>query len=104
MQRFHLDSCVAIPPKVLETYKSLKTTRIRGTTSPQLYWAESANNIGLRDTPEGIQVSDMSKFALQKKMEAAGQPKVAVEFQDNLAPASKKLKMEEVQVLNSGLI
>lgn len=56
MQRFHFESCVAIPPKVLHTYKGLKTTRPRGVGSPQSYWDKSAREIGLLDTSEGIQV------------------------------------------------
>lgn len=57
MQRFHFESCVAIPPKVLHTYKSLKTTRPRGMGSPQSYWDKSAHEIGLADTENGIQVT-----------------------------------------------
>lgn len=57
MQRFHFESCVAIPPKVMHTYKSLKTTRPRGRGSPQSYWDKSARDIGLVDTPQGIQVA-----------------------------------------------
>ncbi|KAL3815981.1 hypothetical protein ACHAXA_005190 [Cyclostephanos tholiformis] len=57
MQRFHFESCVAIPPKVLQTYKSLKTTRPRGQGSPQSYWDKSAHEIGLADTKNGIQVT-----------------------------------------------
>jgi len=57
MQRFHFESCVAIPPKVLQVYKSLKTTRPRGVGSPQSYWDKSAREIGLVDTEEGIQVN-----------------------------------------------
>jgi len=59
MQRFHFESCVAIPPKVLHAYKSLKTTRPRGVGSPQSYWDKSAREIGLVDTVDGIQVCGM---------------------------------------------
>ena len=57
MQRFHFESCVAIPPAVLHTYKSLKTTRPRGKGSPQSYWDKSARDIGLVDTEDGIQIT-----------------------------------------------
>lgn len=57
MQRFHFESCVAIPPRVLHTYKSLKTTRPRGVGSPQSYWDKSAHEIGLADTENGIQIA-----------------------------------------------
>jgi len=57
MQRFHFENCVAIPPRVLHAYKSLKTTRPRGQGSPQSYWDRSARDIGLVDTGDGIQVS-----------------------------------------------
>jgi hypothetical protein len=57
MQRFHFESCVAIPPAVLQTYKSLKTTRPRGKGSPQSYWDKSARDIGLVDTEDGIQIT-----------------------------------------------
>jgi len=74
MQRFHFESCVAIPPKVLHTYKSLKTTRPRGVGSPQSYWDKSAREIGLVDTAEGIQVN--VEEGGDKKLE--GQKKSAV--------------------------
>jgi len=57
MQRFHFENCVAIPPRVLHAYMSLKTTRPRGQGSPQSYWDRSARDIGLVDTGNGIQVS-----------------------------------------------
>lgn len=57
MQRFHFENCVAIPPRVLHAYKSLKTTRPRGQGGPQSYWDRSARDIGLVDTGDGIQVS-----------------------------------------------
>lgn len=57
MQRFHFESCAAIPPRVLHAYKSLKTTRPRGQGSPQSYWDRSARDIGLVDTDDGIQVA-----------------------------------------------
>jgi len=56
MQRFHFESCIAIPPHVLQTYKSLKTTRPRGVGSPQSYWDKSARDIGLVDSEEGIKM------------------------------------------------
>ena len=70
MQRFHFEACVAIPPKVLATYKALKTTRPRGVGSPQGYWDVSARNIGLVDSSSGIQVGEnggMDKLLMQKK-------------------------------------
>ena len=77
MQRFHFESCVAIPPKVLHMYKSLKTTRPRGVGSPQSYWDRSAREIGLIDTEEGIQVNVMSggqsRLEMQKKSTVTGQ-------------------------------
>jgi len=84
MQRFHFESCVAIPPKVLRTYKGLKTTRPRGVGSPQSYWDRSARDIGLVDTEEGIQVDTASaaapggvgggegRLAMQKKSPVTG--------------------------------
>jgi len=70
MQRFHFEACVAIPPKVLAEYKSLKTTRPRGVGSPQGYWDKSAREIGLVDSPNGIQVGEeggKEKMARQRK-------------------------------------
>ena len=73
MQRFHFESCVAIPPKVLDTYRSLKTTRPRGVGSPQSYWDKSARDIGLVDSTNGIQVSEGdAKFEKQRKSVATG--------------------------------
>jgi len=76
MQRFHFESCVAIPPKVLHTYKSLKTTRPRGVGSPQSYWDKSAREIGLIDTEDGIQVNVQeggeTRLGRQKKSVATG--------------------------------
>jgi len=76
MQRFHFESCVAIPPKVLQAYKSLKTTRPRGVGSPQSYWDKSAREIGLIDTEEGIQINDQDggkeKLEKQKKSIVTG--------------------------------
>ena len=69
MQRFHFEACVAIPPKVLAAYKSLKTTRPRGVGSPQGYWDKSARDIGLVDSSCGIQVGPggMDQLLKQKK-------------------------------------
>lgn len=76
MQRFHFESCVAIPPRVLHVYKSLKTTRPRGVGSPQSYWDKSAREIGLVDTEEGIQVNvkegDEKQFERQRKSAITG--------------------------------
>lgn len=75
MQRFHFESCVAIPPKVLHAYRSLKTTRPRGVGSPQSYWDQSARDIGLVDSKNGIQVSsddDGGKFEMQRKSVVTG--------------------------------
>lgn len=76
MQRFHFESCVAIPPRVLHVYKSLKTTRPRGVGSPQSYWDKSAREIGLVDTGEGIQVNvkegGKERFEKQRKSAITG--------------------------------
>lgn len=73
MQRFHFESCVAIPPKVLDAYRSLKTTRPRGVGSPQSYWDKSARDIGLVDSKNGIQVSEgYAKFEKQRKSFVTG--------------------------------
>lgn len=57
MQRFHFEACTVIPETMKVAYKSLKTTRPRGQGSPQAYWIESANEMGLMDTNEGIRLS-----------------------------------------------
>ncbi|KAK1749171.1 hypothetical protein QTG54_001110 [Skeletonema marinoi] len=70
MQRFHFESCVAIPPKVVAEYKSLKTTRPRGVGSPQGYWDKSAREIGLVDSPNGIKIGEeegMETMVKQRK-------------------------------------
>jgi hypothetical protein len=73
MQRFHFESCVAIPPKVLHAYRSLKTTRPRGVGSPQSYWDQSARDIGLVDSKYGIQLADGDvKFEMQRKSVVTG--------------------------------
>ena len=74
MQRFHFESCVAIPPKVLAEYKSLKTTRPRGVGSPQGYWDKSAREIGLVDSSTGIKIGeeDGKKAMLKQRKGATG--------------------------------
>eukprot|EP00986_Skeletonema_menzelii_P013929 scaffold8631_cov145-Skeletonema_menzelii.AAC.4 len=67
MQRFHFESCVAIPPKVLAEYKSLKTTRPRGVGSPQGYWDKSAREIGLVDSTTGIKIGEEDAMKKQRK-------------------------------------
>lgn len=62
MQRFHFEKCVAVPPKVLQTYKSLKATKTQGVMSPQSYWESSAREIGLVDANEGVQ--EMSRVVV----------------------------------------
>lgn len=69
MQRFHFESCTAIPPSVLRVYKSLKTTRPRGMGSPQSYWDKSAREMGLIDSEKGIQLSPDSKVLSGKAFE-----------------------------------
>jgi len=59
MQRWHFESCDAIPQKVLHNYNSLKTTIPRGGVSPQSYWDKSAREIGLVDTADGIRLCGM---------------------------------------------
>jgi len=61
MQRFHFESCSAIPEDMKQTYKSLKTTRPRGVGSPQEYWIISARKLGLIDTPRGIRLASCVK-------------------------------------------
>jgi len=56
MQRFHFEACTAIPPEMKRIYKSLKTTRPRGVGSPQLYWIESAKELGFVDSSHGIKM------------------------------------------------
>ena len=89
MQRFHFECCIAIPPKVLHMYRTLKTTRPRGVGSPQSYWDRSAHEIGLMDTEFGIQAvscnasegrddvaasgdEDVGRLILQKKSLVSG--------------------------------
>lgn len=60
MQRFHFEACESIPTKMKLTYRALKTTRPRGMGSPQQYWIQSANDLGLVDTDKGIR-HDASK-------------------------------------------
>ena len=70
MQRFHFESCPAIPPKILAEYKALKTTRPRGVGSPQGYWDKSARDIGLVDSSSGIKIGEedgMKSLVKQKK-------------------------------------
>ena len=62
IQRFHFEKCVAVPPKVLQTYKSLKATKTQGVMSPQSYWESSAREIGLVDANEGVQ--EMSRVVV----------------------------------------
>jgi len=89
MQRFHFENCVAIPAKVLDMYKQLKTTRPRGMGSPGMYWDRSAHEMGLMDTPLGIQavshnasekvddiaamtIDEVGRLMLQKKSLVSG--------------------------------
>ena len=58
MQRFHFEQCTEIPNEVRDIYKSLKTTRPRGVGSPQTYWVQSANILGLIDSEGGIRFKD----------------------------------------------
>ncbi|KAK1746870.1 hypothetical protein QTG54_002214 [Skeletonema marinoi] len=70
MQRFHFEACSEIPATMMSTYKSLKTTRPRGTIAPQVYWDTSARDIGLVDSPNGIKVGQedgMDLLMSQKK-------------------------------------
>lgn len=70
MQRFHFETCQAIPPKVLRVYKSLKTTRPRGVGSPQSYWDKSARELGLMDSDYGIALKD-GGILVHRKVEDA---------------------------------
>jgi len=54
MQRFHFEQCREIPPNCRRHYLALKTTRPRGVGSPQTYWAQSAQLLGLVDTEKCI--------------------------------------------------
>lgn len=54
MCRFHFPTCSFIPPEIQETYANTKTTRPRGVGSPQQYWIDSAKELGLVDTDQGI--------------------------------------------------
>ena len=76
MQRFHFESCPAIPQRIRQIYRSLKTTRPRGQGSPQAYWAQSARDIGLVDTnvdggkKQNIKVGSMQLLSMQLKVES----------------------------------
>ncbi len=70
MQRFHFESCAAIPPKMLAEYKLLKTTRPKGVCSPREYWDKSAREIGLVDSSTGIKIGEedgMKSMVKQRK-------------------------------------
>ncbi len=54
MCRFHFPVCSFIPPEIQEMYTKTKTTRPRGVGSPQQYWIDSAKELGLVDTDQGI--------------------------------------------------
>jgi hypothetical protein len=72
MQRFHFEQCKQIPSGVARHYKSLKTTRPRGTGSPQTYWIQSAKLLDLVDTPCGIRLgSDLDAEEEAKQAAAA---------------------------------
>ena len=76
MQRFHFESCPAIPHRIRQTYRTLKTTRPRGQGSPQAYWMQSARDIGLVDTnvdggnKQNIKVGSMQLLDMQLKVES----------------------------------
>ena len=62
MQRFHFEQCREIPMEIRKIYKSLKTTRPRGVGSPQTYWIQSAKQLDLVDSKEGIRFgADVAK-------------------------------------------
>lgn len=68
MQRFHFEHCKEIPKHVSNVYKNLKTTRPRGVGSPQIYWIQSAKNLGLVDTGGGIRFdTDVAKDTQQHR-------------------------------------
>lgn len=54
MCRFHFPVCSFIPKEIQQAYANTKTTRPRGVGSPQQYWIDSAKEIGLVDTDQGI--------------------------------------------------
>jgi len=71
MQRFHFEQCKQIPAGVARHYKSLKTTRPRGTGSPQTYWIQSAKLLGLVDTSNGIRLAPDLEAEEEAKQAAA---------------------------------
>ena len=54
----HLHSCPAVPDQIMEQYHTLKGDDARSGTSKK-YWMESAQSLGLVDTPAGIRYSNL---------------------------------------------
>ena len=51
----HLRSCAFVPPEILARYEELKSSNARSGASKK-YWADSAQRLGLKDTPDGIRL------------------------------------------------
>ena len=81
MQRFHFESCSGISHEMKNLYRSLKTTRPRGGTSPQNYWIESAKALGLVDTPNGIRFAERS---IQTNQQVRYAPSLSYHFRTPL--------------------
>ncbi len=54
----HLHSCPSVPDQIMEQYHTLKGDDARSGTSKK-YWMESAQSLGLVDTPGGIRYSNL---------------------------------------------
>jgi len=78
MQRKHFVSCKCIPSQIQETYRTLKTNRKHGQVAPHQYWAQSANEIGLIDSPDGSNNGGIF-YSAAKAAEKAAEKKEADE-------------------------
>lgn len=60
MNHVHFEQCREIPPHVLKTYKTLKTTRPHGVSS-KAYWNKAAKKLGLVNTETGMRFEEATQ-------------------------------------------
>ena len=103
MQRFHFEACVAIPPAMKRMYKSLKTTRPRGMGSPQLYWIESAKELGFVDSLQGIKLqkngAEIQRSSQEVSFQAPASP-TTIPHPSSLPPLSPESQSTSTSLMS----
>jgi len=98
----HMHVCDNVPEEVMKRYHDLKADDARSGTSKK-YWIESAKALGLVDTNDGIQFSNISSLSAQITSDSARMFSENTHGPHIVSPESSMMMMQKASVQSSSM-